>query len=123
MIREEKESDFVRTLTDSDEMREYLRGVLARAGHHAQNVEACAMAIFGAIVAYKDKGTNLEVMQQDGEMKNVLWVQIKSNRYAFTYNHHTKCIEMREKSTRGQVKETFDDSWTLKQIRDLFSQL
>ena len=110
-------------LSDSEKMREYLRGVLARAGHHAQKVEACIIAIFGGVIAYKDKGTDLEVKEHDGDMKNVLWVQIKGKRYAFTYNHHKECIEMRENSLRGQVKVSFDDTWTLKSIRSLFAQI
>ncbi|MEW9702714.1 hypothetical protein [Paenibacillus sp. SI8] len=110
-------------LKDSDQMREYLRGVLAQAGHHAQNVEACVMALFGGVIAYKDKGTNIEVKEHDGEMKNVLWFQIKGKRYAFTYNHDDQCIEMRENSTQGPVKVSFDDAWTLQQIRSLFASL
>ncbi|RCW52072.1 hypothetical protein DFP97_101418 [Paenibacillus prosopidis] len=110
-------------LTNSDQMREYLRGVLARAGHHAQNVEACIMALFGGVIAYKDKGTHLEVKEHDGDMKNVLRAQIKGKRYAFTYNHDGQCIEMREDSTRGSVKVSFDDNWTLSRIRTLFASL
>lgn len=110
-------------LMNSDQMRKYLRGVLARAGHHAQNVEACIMALFGGVIAYKDKDTHLEVKEHDGDMKNVLWAQIKGKRYAFTYNHDGKCIEMREGSTHGSAKASFDDNWTLSQIRTLFESL
>lgn len=111
------------TLSDSENMREYLRGVLARAGHHAQNVEACTVALFGGVIAYKDKGTQLQVKERDGDMKNVLWVQIKGKRYAFTYNHDQQRIDMREGNTHGQVLESFDDSCTLQRIRSLFASL
>ncbi|GIP29149.1 hypothetical protein J23TS9_42790 [Paenibacillus sp. J23TS9] len=110
-------------LNDSDTMRKYLRGVLARAGHHAPNVEACVIALFGGVIAYKDKGTDLEVKEHEGDMKNVLWTQIKGKRYAFTYNHDKQCIDMRENSTHGPARESFDDTWTLSRIRALFSSL
>lgn len=61
--------------------------------------------------------------EHDGEMKNVLWAQIKGKRYAFTYNHNNECIEMRENNLRGPVKTSFDDTWTLQDIRKLFLQL
>jgi len=110
-------------LNDSDKMREYLVGVLKRADHHAQRVEACVMAVFGAVIAYKDEGTSIEVKELNGEMVNVLWAQINGTRYAFSYNGNEKIIEMREKSTRGPVVISFDDTCTLQQIRTFFADL
>lgn len=78
--------------------------------HHANEVEQIALALAGAIIWRKDDGKDSQVMQKDGDTKNVLWVSIGGQRYAFSYNHAAKAIEMREGNMRGPVLHSFSNS-------------
>lgn len=53
---------------------------MARADHHANNVDEVALAIAGA-VDWREEG-EIEGMTREGDMKNVLWVRINGNLYA-----------------------------------------
>lgn len=109
-------------VTDVDVLRDYLRGVLDRADHHAQNVNEISLAIAGAIIWRKDDNP-LEVMVREGEMKNVIWVKIGNQRYALSYNHEAGEIELREGSTRGNVVGTFSNTTPLADVRRIFGAL
>jgi len=112
-----------RTITDIDVLREYLGGVLDRAGHHAPNVEDIALAIAGAIVWRKDVGRDLKAFEREGEMKNVLWARIKEKRYAICYNHQAAAIEVREENTHGRVRASFTNANSARDVRLFFESL
>ena len=112
-----------RPITDVELLREYLCGVLDRASHHAPVVGDVALAIAGAIVWRKDPNTDLEVLERDGDMKNVLWVLIQGKRYAVSYRHETRAIEVRDGTTRGQVLASFTNDSTTHEVRTLFERL
>lgn len=61
---------------DLDVLRDYLRGVMDRAEHHAQNVNEVPLAVAGGVIWRKDDDP-LEVMVREGEMKNVLCSKFK----------------------------------------------
>lgn len=110
-------------VTDVEILKRYIDGVMARADHHANEVEEIALALTGAIVWKKDVGKDIEVMQQEGDTKNVLWVFIGGERYAFSYNHAAKTIEMRERNTRGEVLHSFSNSTPLSTLHQIFAGL
>jgi hypothetical protein len=109
-------------IADVDALQEYLKGVLARANHHAGNVREVALALAGAIVWRKDDEP-IEVMAHSGDFKNVLWVKIGGTRYAFCYNHATEEIELREGSTHGRVLHSFSNQTSLAQVHQVFESL
>ncbi|MBF0520758.1 MAG: hypothetical protein HQK92_13685 [Nitrospirae bacterium] len=110
------------SVTDVNILRDYLQGVMVRAGHHAQDVNEIALAIAGAIIWRKDDKP-LEVMVQQGEMKNVLWVKINNQRYALSYNHSTTEIELRKGTTQGSVIGTFKNNTPLSDVARIFGGL
>lgn len=112
-----------KTIQTIDVFQEYLKAIREKSGHHAQNVEACVMALAGAVALFKDDNTDLRVLEREGDMKNVLWVSINSQKYAFMYNHTTTKIEIRKDSMRGTTIATFDDSMTLQSIYQIFAVL
>jgi hypothetical protein len=112
-----------RNITTVDVFQTYLKAVREKAGHHAQTVEACLMALAGAVALFKDAGSDLKVLERDGDMKNVLWVNINGQRYAFVYNHNTMQIEVRKDSMRGTSIAAFDDKMSLLDIYTIFKQL
>ena len=100
---------------------QYLEGVLGRADHHAGNVDQICLAIAGAVIwrATADP----EVHAREGEMKNVLWFQVGSRRFAISYNHSEGQIELRERTTHGQTIAAFNNATPLADIKRVFQSL
>lgn len=111
------------TVTDVEQLRGYIQGVMARADHHAGNVKEIALALAGAILWRKDDGESIKVMERDGETTNVLWVVINGNRYAFSYSHQLGVIEMKQNSTHGDVIHTFSNGTSLSLLYGIFQAL
>ena len=108
---------------DIDVLRLYIHGVMGRADHHADAVSEVALTLAGAIVWSKDPGKAIEVRGRDGDFKNVLWVAIRGTRYAFSYNHNAKKIEMRRDSLQGPVVAAFDNATSAAGVRASFEAL
>jgi hypothetical protein len=110
-------------VTDVEILKGYINGVMARADHHANEVEEIALALAGAIVWKKDAGKDIQVMQKEGDTKNVLWVSMGGQRYTFSYNHTAKTIEMRDGNLRGAVLHSFSNSMPLSTLHRIFAGL
>ncbi|MBV1776122.1 hypothetical protein KSF73_10410 [Burkholderiaceae bacterium DAT-1] len=111
------------TVTEIEELRAYLNGVMNRADHHAGAVNEIALALAGAILWRKNDEEPIKVMAQHGETKNVLWFRVGTQRYAFSYNHDSGCIEMRKDSTQGPTLHTFTNATPLAEVRRIFAAL
>jgi hypothetical protein len=109
------------TITNVDILQDYIRGVMDRADHHANNVDQICLAIAGAIVWKKDG--DLTVFARAGSMKNVLWVQINGQRYALKYDHIAKRILVQQNSTRGKVLASFTNANTPADVKRFFTTL
>lgn len=107
-------------IVNVDILQEYFKGVILRANHHAQNVVDIAYSLLGIIVCYKDENADIQVLEQGGETKNVLWVNIKGKRYAFSYNHNTQSIEIRDENLKGAVLLSVNNSTAISDIVDFF---
>lgn len=111
------------TVTEVEELRQYLCGVMDRADHHAGNVKEIALAIAGAILWRKDDDKPIKVMSHGVETKNVLWVYIGGQRYVFSYNHIAGEIEMREENTQGKTLHRFTNTTSLSSLMAIFKAL
>lgn len=111
------------TVIEVEELRQYLCGVMARADHHAGNVKEIALALAGAILWRKDDDKAIKVMAHGGNFKNVLWVYISGQRYAFSYNHDIGQIEMRKENTHGPTLHTFTNATPLSYVIEIFKAL
>ncbi len=109
-------------VTDIDVLRDYLRGVVDNADHHAQNVNRIVLALAGGVIWRKDDAP-LEVMARQGVMKDVLWFKVRGQRYALSYNHETCDIELGQGSTQGNVLGSFSNSVSNDQVRQIFAGL
>lgn len=110
-----------RKVTDLQILQRYIQGVMERAEHHAGGVDEICLAIAGAIIW--TKSGDIEVFEREGEMKNVLWVNIDNKRYAFTYEHDTDSIDIKEGSTQGDVIISFTNENTAGDVKNFFSSL
>jgi hypothetical protein len=111
-----------REVTDLDVLRDYLQGVLERAGHHADNVKEIVLAIAGAVV-WRKGDEPLKIMEREGEMTNVIWVVIGGRRYALSYNHKDGAIELRDRSTQGDVLGSFTNATPASEVLSFFQKL
>lgn len=109
-------------VTDVDVLRDYLRGVVDRADHHALNVSEICLSIAGGVVWRKDNEP-LEVMAREGEMKNVLWFRVGGQRYALAYNHELREIQLRRGTTHGDVVASFSNATSNGEVRNIFARL
>lgn len=62
-------------------------------------------------------------MSREGELKNVLWLQVGSRTLCFAYNHDTGSIEVREGSVQGSVITSFTNSTPLSDVKTFFENL
>jgi hypothetical protein len=109
-------------VTDVDVMRDYLRGVMNRADHHAQQVNEIALAVAGGVI-WRKNDDPLEVMVREGDMKNVLWFKVNDQRFTLSYNHGTSEIELRRGTTQGSIIASFSNATTASQVRTVFGNL
>ena len=109
-------------ITDVEILKEYINGVIERAKHHAGDVNEIVLALAGAIVWKKDIEP-IEVFTRKGEMKNVLWVKINRKKYAFSYNHESGMVELREGTTQGALLHSFSNSTQITNVRTIFESL
>ncbi len=104
------------------QLREYIRGVMNRAEHHAGNVDEIILAIAGAVIWRMDDEP-LEAFTREGETKNVLWMHINGKRLAFSYNHEEETIEVREGTTQGRVVRSFSNDDSTSDVAEFFRSL
>ena len=109
------------TVSAVDALQQYVQGVMDRAHHHANNVDQICLAIAGAVIWRKDG--DLEVLEREGELKNVLWVRVNGKRYALSYNHVQGSIEVRERSTQGKLLKAFTNATSLTDVKQFFGSL
>ena len=109
-------------VNEVSKLQTYLRKVIANAKHHANNVDQIILALAGAIVSRKDSDTSLEVWGAQ-KMGNALTVSIKGARYAFSYNHHDGCIDMKVGSYQGPVVHKFTNATSLPEVASIFEAL
>lgn len=103
-----------------DMLKEYILGVMARAEHHAQNVDEVCLAVAGAIVW---RGERIEVLQRQGVTGNVLWMYVEDKKYAFSFNHETGLIEVRQGNLQGPVIITFSNDTLHSDVKQFFNGL
>ena len=96
---------------------------MGNAEHHAQGVDEVVLTIDGAVLWRKDANRELEVLERDGRMANVLWVWIAGARYALTYNHQQRAVEIRRNNLRGEPLATFDNSTDPAAVKRFFASL
>lgn len=100
-----------------------MEGVMQRASHHAGNVNEIALAIIGAIIWCK-AADPIKVSTRKGNMKNILWVKMKSGReYAFTYDHKSGSIQIRDRNRSGATLYSLTNAIPLSNLLAIFLTL
>lgn len=105
------------TISTTNILQEYLNAVLERADHHANNVNEIA----GGIIWKTSR--DVKVMTRNGEMKNVLSLQTKDKNICFIFNHVTGNIDIRDNGIQGSIIKSFNNSNTVKDVKDFFKSI
>ena len=92
-------------IEDVNQVNEYISGVMGRADHHAVNVRDISLAIIGGVI-WRNDG-EIKVLTREGKMANVLWFLVDGKRYAISYNHRMRKIEIRKGEHSGQYDSSF----------------
>jgi len=109
------------TIESIEILQEYLKGVLNRANHHAQNVNSIALAIAGGIIW---RSTNrIKVLSREGDMKNVLWLEVNQIKLCFVYDHLGGNIDIRETSIQGKTIKSFNNNTPLDEVKTFFESI
>ena len=109
------------TIETTEVLKQYFNDVLIRAEHHAKEVKEVALCLLGAVV-WKATG-DIDVMETKIGYGNVLWFTTESGRYAMSYNHKDKKIDLREHSVKGETLYQFDNNTPAGFITAIFGEM
>lgn len=102
-------------------IQQYMDGVSGRAAHHASNVTDIALAVAGAV--FLCSTGEIEVRTYNGSMANMLWFEVKGQRYALAFNHGTQAIELRDCTKEGRVLASFTNDTPTSEVRRIFMEV
>lgn len=109
------------TINGIDLLKKYFSGVIGRADHHADNVNEIAFALIGGVIWRATE--DIQVKEYDGAPANILWMIVGDKRYCFSFNHSSGNIEVKEKSIKGNVITTFNNSTPISDVKKFFESL
>ncbi|WP_199556337.1 hypothetical protein [Sandaracinobacteroides hominis] len=102
-----------RRLTTNSQIDAFIQKVTADALHHAQGVAGIIGPFEQAVRACLNLAIDtVKVMERNGVLGRTCWIVIGGNRWAFSYSHQSRAIELRLGSTQGPVRFRFDNSTT-----------
>lgn len=106
-----------RRLETDAEIDDFMDKVKGEAEHHAGAVQDVIQPLSDAVRQRIDLTRDkVEVYERNGNLARTCWVTIDGRRYAFSYNYHAQCIELRDHSIQGEVRYQFDNSTPLVEI-------
>lgn len=113
-----------RLLSTNSEIDAFITKVIGEANHHGANVNAIIKPLSDEVrrrlILTRDK---VEVYERNGNLARTCWVTINARRYCFSYNYDTQNIELKDRSTQGAVRKTFNNNTTLADILAEVSKL
>jgi glutamine synthetase len=104
-------------LTTNAQISAYVASVVADANHHAPQVAAIVQPLANEVLARLAPTDTIDVYERGGITARTCWVRIAGNRYCFSYNYDLHTIELRNRSTQGTVRFSFDNSTSITQIQ------
>jgi hypothetical protein len=113
-----------RKLTNDREIDGFISKVIHEANHHAPSVNAIIKPLSDAVRARLVLGSDtVSVYERNNQLARTCWVVLNGKRYAFSYNYDDLVIDLRERSTQGQVLHKFSNRTSLSTINRVVGQL
>ena len=104
------------------DLQKYVRGVLAAATHHGQNVDQVVLALAGGVIS-RQAGL-LQVRKAPAKGMGLgLTFSTHKGTYVLSYNHTSQQIDLKDGTYQGPVLHSFDNSTPLAQIAGIFANL
>lgn len=101
-----------------DQLHVFVRSVVIRARHHAENLDAVALSLAGAVLWKKQPGTEIKVR------RNVLWFVMGVSRYVLAYvPGNGGRIELRFGTQAGKVLATFTNATPVADLMAVFDAI
>lgn len=102
-------------------MKRYFEGVMARANHHAENVNEVILALAGGVIW---RGADIDVRTYRDKTANMLWMKTDSGKeYCFIFNHNNWLIEVHENTMNGKLLKVFSNNDTNSDVKEFFERL
>src|ERR1700689_4887260 len=108
-------------VSDIKTLRVYIRGVMGKAKHHAQNVDEIILALAGAVITWKNS-TALQVRTAPGGGlgRALTFTSVRRRTYALSYNHRSQSIDLKRDNFQGAVLHSFSNATPLSQVAAIF---
>jgi hypothetical protein len=104
--------------TDVDELKDFLMGLIAKSDNQTPNINKTVIVVGGAIM-WRKHSSPFKAMTRDNDLKNVLWLQTKRQRFAVTFVQEQGVIEVREGGLQGNLLGTFDNATPNEHVYDV----
>ena len=113
-----------RRLTTNNQIDVFINKVIGKANHHAPGVAQIILPLSQVVRARLNLAQDrVEVYERLGQMARTCWVTLGGNKYVFSYNHHDKKINLRDRSIQGPLIYQFDNQTTASDIRRVVGSL
>jgi hypothetical protein len=101
-----------RLKTDAD-IDAFVAKVISEAEHHASDVDEVIQPLSDEVRKRLNLALDkVAVYERKGELARTCWVTIQGQRYVFSYNYAAKTIDLRDSSTQGPHRFSFDNATT-----------
>lgn len=104
-------------------LRRYFRGVVNRSEHHGRGVDEVIFPLLGLVLVHMDDDSEIAVRGNEGREGNILWFQVRGNRYAFRYEHADGTIELRSGKHTGDIVARYSNATPISRLKADFAGL
>jgi hypothetical protein len=109
--------------TDAD-IDAFIAKVILEAQHHApwvaQIIQPLSDEVRRRLVLGPD---TVEVYERNGNLARTCWVTLSGNRYVFTYDYGGRKIDLKDRTLRGRLIQSFDNTTPAATIVAVVAQL
>ncbi|WP_412550729.1 hypothetical protein [Shimia sp. MIT910701] len=113
-----------RQLNTDPEIDAFVVKVIGEAQHHgaavANIIQPLADEVRKRLVLGRD---SVEVYERNGNLARTCWVTLSGNRYVFSYNYQTQQIDLRDRTLRGPLIHSFDNTTTHSSVLSVVASL
>lgn len=102
-----------RNLKTNKDIDDFIAKVITEAHHHAPWVEHIIQPLSDEVRKRINLGQDtVEVYERNGNLARTCWVTIANKRYVFTYDYQGKKIDLKDRTLRGHLLDSFDNNTT-----------
>ena len=112
-----------RTIRTVDDLQTYLRGVTARATHHAQDMLGLVPVLATQVLIARDPGTDLVARTYGGGMAVVVQATIGGQVYSFSFDHDARAVSLKRGNVQGPEVASFPANPAARDVQRVLRRL